>query len=479
MTTILAIDQGTSGTKAVVVDPADGVLAVAEEPVRPAYLGAGAVEQDPGQLLSSVLAAGRRAVQAAGRAADVIALANQGETVVAWNPATGTPLSPAIGWQDRRAEELCADLAGDKKWIVQRTGLVLDPYFSAPKMAWLRRTLTTEGVVTTTDTWLVWHLTGKYVTDASTASRSLLVGLDTGEWDRELLSVFGLAGERLPNIVASDEIVGATGEFGPPAPVAGLIVDQQAALAAESCLEPGTAKCTFGTGAFLLANCGQHAPRSASGLTTSVAWRARGRTLYCLDGQVYTAASAVRWIQDLGLITSAADLDRVAEDGDRTVCVPALSGLGAPWWRSDTTASFTGMTLSTRPGHLVMALVRGIAAQVAEVADLVHADLGAPLTRLRADGGLTRSRVLMQATADLLQVPVEVYPSPNATALGAAALGRLAVDPALDLPEAIVDWTPADCYEPAWPADRAAEYRARWRAAVSATVPTTGPGDLT
>jgi len=472
MTTILAIDQGTSGTKAIIVDPADGVLAIAEEPVRPAYLGAGGVEQDPGQLLASVLASGRRAIQAAGRTADVIALANQGETVMAWDPITGTPLSPAIGWQDRRAEKLCAELAGDKQWVAQRTGLVLDPYFSAPKMAWLRRTLTAEGVVTTTDTWLVWHLTGAYVTDASTVSRSLLTGLDTGEWDPELLSLFDLGDERLPAIVASDQIVGTTQEFGRPAPVAGLILDQQAALAAEGCLKAGTAKCTFGTGAFLLANSGRRAARSASGLTTSVAWRARGHTLYCLDGQVYTAASAIRWIQDLGLIGTVADLDRAAAvDGDGTLCVPALAGLAAPWWRSDATASFTGMTLSTRPGHLVLAVLQGIAAQVAELADLVQTDLGAPLTRLRADGGLTQSRTLMQTTADLLQVPVEVYPSPNATALGAAALGRLAVEPALNLPEAILDWTPADSYEPKWSADRAAEHRARGRAAVAGTHP--------
>lgn len=472
MTTILAIDQGTSGTKAIVVDPADGVLATAEEPVRPAYLGAGAVEQDPGQLLASVLGSGRRALDAAARRPDVITLANQGETVMAWDPVTGTPLSPAIGWQDRRAEKLCADLADHRQWVAQRTGLVLDPYFSAPKMAWLRRNRTSEGVVTTTDTWLAWQLTGNFVTDAATASRSLLTGMDSGEWDQELLSLFGLSGERLPVIVASDEIVGTTRHFGYPTPVAGLILDQPAALVAEACLEAGSAKCTFGTGAFLLANSGQHAARSASGLTASVAWRARGRTLYCLDGQVCTAASAVRWIQELGLIRSAADLDQAAaEESDGTLCVPALAGLAAPWWRSDATASFSGMTLSTRPGHLVLALVQGIAAQVAELADLVKADLCTPMTRLQADGGLTRSRVLMQATADLLQVPVEVYPSPNATALGAAALGRLAVEPALDLPEAILEWTPTDRYEPAWSADRAADYRAQWRAAVSAALP--------
>jgi glycerol kinase len=472
MTTVLAIDQGTSGTKAVVVNTHDGVLATAEEPVRPAYLGAGAVEQDPGQLLASVLASGRQAVGLAGCPVDVVALANQGETVLAWEPGTGVPLSPAIGWQDRRAENVCAELASDQPWVAERTGLVLDPYFSAPKMTWLRRNLTADGVVTTTDTWLVWHLTGQFVTDAATASRSALTALDTGEWDPALLQLFGLGDERLPRIVASDEAVGITDRFGHPAPVAGLIVDQQAALVAEGCLDAGTAKCTFGTGAFLLANCGQDAVRSASGLTTSVAWRARGHLRYCMDGQVYTAASAVRWLKDLGLVKTAADLDAVAAaDSSGVLCVPALAGLAAPWWRADATASFTGMTLSTSRGHLVLAVLQGIAAQVAELSDLVQADVGTPLTALRADGGLTRSRTLMQATADLLQIPVEVYPSPNATALGAAALARLAIEPALDLPDAVLDWAPAGVYEPRWPADQAAEHRARWRAAVAATLP--------
>lgn len=472
MTTVLAIDQGTSGTKAVVVNAHDGILATAEEPVRPAYLGAGAVEQDPQQLLGSVLASGRQAIALAGRPVDVVALANQGETVLAWDPATGAALSPAIGWQDRRAESVCAELAGDRQWVAERTGLVLDPYFSAPKMTWLRRNRTSDGVVTTTDTWLVWHLTGEFVTDAATASRSALAGLDTGDWDLALLRLFGLAGERLPRIVASDEVAGTTDRFGQPVPVAGLIVDQQAALVAQGCLDAGTAKCTFGTGAFLLANSGGAAVRSASGLTTSVAWRARGGLRYCMDGQVYTVASAVRWLQDLGLVKAASDLDATAAaDSDGVLCVPALAGLGAPWWLAEATASFTGMRLSTTAGHLVLAVLQGIAAQVAELADLVQAEMGTPLAMLRTDGGLTRSRALMQATADLLQIPVEVYPSPNATALGAAALARLAIEPALDLPDAVPGWAPASIYEPRWPADRAAEHRARWRTAVSATVP--------
>ena len=470
--TVLAIDQGTSGTKAIVVDPVDGVVGLAEAIVRPSYLPGGGVEQDPSALLGSVLETGRRALAAAGRSVDAIALANQGETILAWDPATGNPLTPAVVWQDRRAEGLCSELGKHRDWVAERTGLVLDPYFSAPKMAWLRRNLTSDGVVTTTDTWLVHELCGEFVTDASTASRSLLLSLDAVEWDAELAGLFGLGDERLPRIVGSDEVVGATTAFGGEIPVAGLIVDQQSALLAEGCLTSGTAKCTFGTGAFLLANTGDNAVRSTEGLTTSVAWRARGKTSYCVDGQVYTAASAVRWMQDLGLISEPADMDRVAAtDAAGVLCVPALAGLAAPWWRSDATASIIGMTLSTRREHLVLAVLQGIAAQVAELLGLVERDLGKTLTRLRADGGLTRSRTLMQATADILQVPVDVYPSPHATPLGAAALARLALEPALTLADAVGDWVPSRTFEPQWSTGRAAEHRGRWRAAVAAALP--------
>ncbi|MEV0632962.1 FGGY family carbohydrate kinase [Nonomuraea wenchangensis] len=468
---ILAIDQGTSGTKAIVVDAAGKVLAIAEEGLRPRYLDGGGVEQDPQALLDSVLTAGRRAAAEAGVPLDAVALANQGETVLAWDPRTGEPLTPAIVWQDRRAEPLCAARSAHAGRVAELTGLVLDPYFSAPKMRWIRDELTTEGVVTTTDTWLVHRLSGAFVTDASTASRSLLLGLDDARWNDELVELFGLGGERLPEIVASDDVVGTTRAFGPELPLTGLIVDQQAALLAEACLEAGTAKCTYGTGAFLLAQLGTTPARSASGLATSIAWRLRGETRYCVDGQVYTAASAVRWLADLGLISGASELDAVAApSGDGVLCVPALAGLAAPWWDSAATASFTGMTLSTGRGHLVRALLEGVAAQVAALAELAGADLGAPLTRLRADGGLTRSRVLMQAQADLAQIPVEVYPSPHATPLGAAACALMALDPTLDPATATGGWLPSAVYEPAWPAERAAGYLERWQAAARATL---------
>lgn len=472
---ILAIDQGTSGTKAVVVGMRDGaawhVAGTAEVALRPEYLPGGGVEQDPEALFESVVTAGRRALEHAGVPVAAVALANQGETVLAWDRDSGRPLTPAIVWQDRRAESLCAAMSEHADMIARRTGLVLDPYFSAPKMAWLRAHLTHDGVVTTTDTWLVHRLCGAFVTDASTASRSLLVDVDQVRWDDELLALFGLAGQALPEIVGSDQIVGSTDVFGPPLPVTGLIVDQQAALLAESCLDAGSAKCTYGTGAFLLAQLGGDAVRSTSGLTTSVAWRLRDQTSYCIDGQVYTAASAIRWAVDLGLVPSADQIDSAtADSSDGVLCVPALAGLAAPWWDSAATASFTGMTLSSGPGNLVRALVEGIAAQVTALADLVSADLGKPLTRLRVDGGLTRSAVLMQAQADLARIPVDVYPSQHATALGAAACALLAMEPGISAADAVGTWAPQHTYQPLWSDDHAADYLTRWRRAAEMTL---------
>lgn len=464
MTTVLAIDQGTSGTKAVVVDQSGEVLALSEVSVRPTYLPGGGVEHDPHAVLDSVLRAGRIAANQAKADIDIVTLANQGETVLAWDPDTGLPLSNMIVWQDRRSESVCAELREHADDIAARTGLVLDPYFSAPKQAWLRRNVTREGVVTTSDTWLLHQLTGEFVTDASTASRSLVLDLDTVTWDAGLLDLFGLADERMPTILACDDLAGSTTAFGGTAAVGGLIVDQQAALVAQNCLQPGEAKCTFGTGAFLLANTGRTAVRSSARLSSSVAWQRGGQSTYCLDGQVYTAASAVQWLEKLTFIDTAADLDRVAADDSHGVlCVPALAGLAAPWWRPDATATITGMTLSTGSEHLVRAVLEGIAAQVAELARAMASDLGQPLQRLRVDGGLTQSRVLMQAVADLMRIPVDVYPSQHATPLGAAALARCAMNPELALEDAIVAWSPSHTFEPQWSDARAAEFSDRWR----------------
>lgn len=462
--TVLAIDQGTSGTKAIVVDPDDGVVGVAEVAVHPRYLDGGGVEQDPNELLESVLTAGRAAVDQAGRSIEAVSLANQGETVLAWDRRTGLPLTTAIVWQDRRAETLCSELSGHADRIAARTGLVLDSYFSAPKMAWLRRNVQSRGVVTTSDSWLLHQLTGAFVTDATTASRSLLVELGATAWDPQLLELFGLEGEDMPAIVGNDETIGTTTAFGFEMPVGGVVVDQQAALLAEGCLEPGMAKCTLGTGAFLLANTGTTGVHSTAGLTSSVAWRIGGHDTFCVDGQVYTAASAVRWLSSLGIITSPEEMDSIAAtDAAGVLCVPALAGLAAPWWKPQATAALSGMTLSTERGHVVLAVLQGLAAQIAELVSAINADAPTPLSRLRVDGGLTQSKVLMQACADIIGVPIDVYPSPHATALGAAALGRLSVDPRQPLDHVVGDWTPSASYEPHWDAARTEDFRRHWR----------------
>ncbi|PKW11400.1 glycerol kinase [Streptomyces sp. 1222.5] len=468
---VLAVDQGTSGTKALVVCPERGVLGTGFAEVRPRHLPGGLVEVDPVRLYDSVVDAGRRALAEAGEDVVALGLANQGETVLAWDPATGRPLTDALVWQDRRAESVCDELRDQADELRHLTGLPLDPYFAAPKMAWIRRHLTREGVVTTSDAWLVHRLTGAWATDAATAGRTQLLDLDRAEWSPRALDLYGLAGERLPEVTDAAGPVGTTTAFGPEIPLTGLIVDQQAALLAQRVTGPGTAKCTYGTGAFLLAHTGEAPRRGTSGLVSCVAWRLAGRTSYCLDGQVYTAASAVRWLTDLGVLSSAADLDPVGgtvPDSGGVTFVPALAGLAAPWWRGDLRGSLTGLGLDTTPGHLVRALCEGIAAQVAELAEAAATDLGAPLDLLRVDGGLTRSALLMQTQADLLQRPVEVSALPDATALGAAALARLGADPALAVEDALPDPKPAAVYEPRIPADLAAERRAGFRTAVAA-----------
>ncbi|MFF4717071.1 FGGY family carbohydrate kinase [Streptomyces eurythermus] len=468
---VLAVDQGTSGTKALVVCPERGVLGTGFAEVRPRHLPGGLVEADPDELYDSVVEAGRRALAEAGEDVVALGLANQGETVLAWDPATGRPLTDALVWQDRRADTVCAELSGHAEELRELTGLPLDPYFAAPKMAWIRRHLTRDGVVTTSDAWLVHRLTGAFATDAATAGRTQLLDLDRTEWSPRALGLFGLDGERLPEITDNAHPVGTTTAFGPEIPLTALIVDQQAALLAQRITAPGTAKCTYGTGAFLLAHTGDRPRRGASGLVSCVAWRLAGETGYCLDGQVYTAASAVRWLTGLGVISSAADLDPVGgsvPDSGGVTFVPALAGLAAPWWRGDLRGSLTGLGLDTTAGHLVRALCEGIAAQVAELAEAAAGELGAPLDTLRVDGGLTRSALLMQTQADLLQRPVEVSALPDATALGAAALARVGADPGLRVEDALPDGRPAAVYEPRIPAGQAAERRDRFRAAVAA-----------
>jgi glycerol kinase len=337
-------------------------------------------------------------------------------------------------------------------------------------MTWLRREQGEEGVVTTVDAWLNQHLAGAFVTDAATASRTLLLDLESTSWSQEACEIFGLDPAGQPEVVACDAVVGETNSFGKPLPLAGLAVDQQAALFAESCFEAGEAKCTYGTGAFILATAGERVVHSQARLAACVAWRLGGTTTYCLDGQVYSAGSAVSWLQELGLISEASDLDRLDGDTGGVVFVPALAGLGAPFWAPEAKGGWFGLSLSTRREHLVRGLAWGIAAQVASLARAMGEDVGRPLERLRVDGGLTRSKALMQAQADLLQAPVELYPSADATALGVGAFARLGSGSAATAAEAVGDWTSPATFEPRMSASEAEERLARWEGAARALV---------
>lgn len=471
---VLAIDQGTSATKAIIVDDEGEVLGLAEVEIDVRATPDGGVVLDPEQMWTSVVAAGEQAWAMAGRPAlTAIGLGNQGETVLAWDRLTGEPQGPAIVWQDRRSSILCDRLADNAPRLAEITGLELDPYFVAPKLVWLGEQmaadLTTSTVITTTDAWLLNRLCGSFVTDVATAGRSLLLALDTGEWSPEACSIFGIDPATLPRVVGNAEALGTTSVFGGSVPVTGACVDQQAALFAESCHTAGEAKCTYGTGAFMLACTGTAPTRSANGLVGCPAWRLGDELTWCLDGQVYTVGAAVSWLIDIGVMTEPADLDRLGgsvADSAGATFVPALAGLAAPWWKPHARAAFTGLSLGTERGHLVRAAIDGISAQVALLAQAAGRDLGAPLTRLRVDGGLTRSATLLQVQADLLQCPVEVYPAAHATALGVAAFAAIGAGIAVGVP----NWAPSAIIEPSISPVQAAERLAAWQAVAEATM---------
>lgn len=437
MTFVLAIDQGTSATKAVVVDADGNIHGVAQVPVHVVADTCGGVEIDPNELLQSVIGAGNQALAACGNPPlSAVGLANQGETIVAWSRRTGIAQHNAIVWQDRRSVDVCRGI-GDRAAEIERiTGMKVDPYFVAPKIAWLAprmKTATADTVITTSDVWLLNQLCGSFSTDVSTASRTLLTDLDSLQWSGRCTEIFGIDALPLPEIHDNDAVLGSTKHFGGDVPVVGTCVDQQAALFAEGCHAVGEMKCTYGTGAFLLANVGKNPRRSNSGLTPCAAWRIAGETSWCLDGQVYTAGSAVSWLMEIGVLISPEEIDQLcatANDTNGVTFVPALAGLAAPWWRPTATGRLVGLTMSTTKAHLVRATLVGIAAQVALLARAAAQDLGGSAQVLKVDGGLTQSATLLQLQADLAQCPVQPYPSPHATALGVAemslhALGAL------------------------------------------------------
>lgn len=478
---VLAIDQGTSATKAVVFDDAHGIQAEVDVPLSGLHIADDVVEQDPESLWNSIVDAGRRAMTTAAGAVDCVGVGNQGETVLAWHRSTGEPVTAALGWQDRRARATTEVMKSHAGALRRISGLPLDPYFAAPKMAWLREYLLTAEqrddphiVTTTVDAWVLFRLCGAFVTDAATASRTMLLDINNVSWSSTAAELFGLDVASFPEIVACDQTVGMTDVFGSSTPVTATVVDQQAALFAQRCIDLGEAKCTYGTGAFLLANLGHTARLSEHGLATSVAWQlCDDRPVYCIDGQVYTAGAAIAWLRRLGLIADAADIDTIGlsvATADGVHFVPSLAGIGAPVWDAAARGSFTGLSLSTTTAHLVRAVGEGIAAQVALLVRSIEADVGHRLSSLRVDGGITRSRLIMQSQADLLGIPVEVYPHECATALGVGAMAlRGRFGPGAET--AILDgWQPRKVYQPRLPSHEAADWLASWQSLLHSTL---------
>jgi glycerol kinase len=419
---ILAIDQGTTGTTCLVVDDELNVAGRAYRELPQHFPRPGWVEHDPEEIWQSVLAAAEGALADAGLPASELAaigITNQRETTVLWERATGRAVAPAIVWQDRRTAGRCREL--DPDLIRERTGLVADPYFSATKLEWLVGEHGSQAGLAfgTVDSWLVWKLTGGdvHVTDTTNASRTLLVNLRALDWDDELLTLFGVDRALLPRIVRSTETVGEAVLLGARIPIRGIAGDQQAALYGQGCHWPGEGKATYGTGSFLLMHTGTEAPPPPHGLLATAA--ADG---YALEGAVLVSGAAIQWLRDgLGILADAAESEALAtsvESSGGVVFVPALTGLGSPWWDADARGLVCGLTRGTTRAHLVRAALEAIAHQVADVVDA----LPQPPAVLRADGGATVNAFLMQLQADLIGCPVEVAAERETTALGAAAL---------------------------------------------------------
>jgi glycerol kinase len=472
-TMLLAIDQGTTGTTCLVVDDELRAVGRGYRELRQHFPRPGWVEHDPLEIWESVLAATRDALGEARVAPSeltALGLTNQRETTIVWSTRTGEPVANAIVWQDRRTAQRCRELPRDL--IRERTGLVPDPYFSATKLEWLLERVNEprgELAFGTVDSWLVWRLTegAEHVTDVTNASRTMLLSLETLDWGEDLLALFGVERELLPRVVASSGVVAEARLLGASVPIAGLAGDQQAALFGQGCFSAGDAKATYGTGCFVLVNAGHSDAPPPHGLLRTVAAVApREAPQFALEGSVLVGGAALQWLRDgLGLIADAREAEALAtsvESSDGVVFVPALTGLGSPYWEPDVRGLITGLTRGTTRAHLVRAALEAIAFQVADVLDAFPGELAA----LRADGGASANRFLMQLQADLLGRPVEVAADAEATALGAAALAGLGVGTWDGLEDVRRLVRHDEVYEPGLSRDEAAARREEWALAV-------------
>ncbi len=487
---VLAIDQGTTGTTVLILDRQLALRAKVNQEFRQVFPRPGWVEHDLEEIWDTTIATVQRALREAGlKGKDVAAvgITNQRETTGLWDRRSSRPLHHAIVWQDRRTTDECTRLkaAGHEARLREKTGLVLDPYFSATKLAWLLRNVrgarekadSGAAAFGTIDTWLVWKLTGgaAHVTDVSNASRTLLMDLRTRAWDPELLQLFDVPAAVLPEIRGSSEVYGQTRGLRvlpDGIPVAGIAGDQQAALFGQACFQPGEAKCTYGTGAFLLQNVGPEPTASSRGLLSTVAWTVGGETSYALEGSSFVAGAAVQWLRDgLKLIRKAADVEELArqvKSSEEVVFVPALVGLGAPHWRPEARGIVRGIDRGTTAAHLARATLEGIAFLIFDLAEAMRAEAGKPFPTFKVDGGASQNDLLMQFQADLLDVPVVRPRMTETTALGAAFLAGLAVGFWKSRDEIRRTWRVGKRFEPRMKPTEREAFLARWRRAVQA-----------
>ncbi len=484
---ILALDQGTTSSRAILFDQGGAIKAVAQREFRQIFSQAGWVEHDPQEIWTSQIGvAGEALAGASLRPRDLAAvgITNQRETTVVWDRDTGQPVMNAIVWQDRRTAEMCDRLraGGAETMVQQRSGLLLDAYFSGTKVAWIldnvkgARARAEAGKLAfgTVDTWLLWNLTrGRlHVTDPSNASRTLLFNIHTGDWDDELLRLLRVPRSVLPVVRSFSEVYGeVTATLGPAgAPLGGIAGDQQAALFGQMCVKPGLTKNTYGTGCFMLQNTGTEAPASQNRLLTTVAWKRNGVTEYALEGSVFIGGAVVQWLRDgLGLIRSSSEVEALAgsvPDTGGVYLVPAFAGLRAPHWDAYARGALVGLTRGTTAAHIARAALDSIAYQVADLLDAMQADAGVRLGELRVDGGASRNDLLMQFQADLLGVPVARPAVTETTALGAAYLAGLAVGFWKNVDEIASQWRVERRFEPKMPGPRARELRGRWTQAL-------------
>ena len=445
---ILALDQGTTSSRAIVFDHNGLPVATAQKEFTQYYPKPGWVEHDPDEIWSTQVGVALEAIIKAGLESVNIAaigITNQRETTLVWNKKTGKPVYNAIVWQDRRTADFCDKLKSDghSSKILEKTGLIIDAYFSATKIKWIldnvkdARKLAEEGqlVFGTIDTWLVWNLTrGQlHVTDVSNASRTMLFNIHTLKWDEELLRIFNIPSAMLPKVRSSSEIYGKTvGQFATSIPVAGIAGDQQAALFGQMCIEPGMVKNTYGTGCFMMMNIGNKPIQSTSKLLTTIAWRIGNDTQYALEGSIFIAGAVVQWLRDgLGIIKKSGDVEKLAakvKDSEGVYFVPAFAGLGAPHWNQHARGTLVGLTRGSTSAHIARAALDSIAYQTLEVLLAMQKDSGIDIRELRVDGGATVNNQLMQFQSDLLQTKVVRPKITETTALGTAYLAGLAVN---------------------------------------------------